>query len=89
MDDGPGISPEDLPRVFDPFFTRRQGGSGLGLSIAHRAVQAHGGALIASSVPGEGATFAIVLPRRGGRTRDLRDEEDRRQDAVIQSATTL
>lgn len=88
MDDGPGISPEDLPRVFDPFFTRRQGGSGLGLSIAHRAVQAHGGALIASSVPGEGATFAIVLPRRGGRTRDLRDEDDRRQDAVIQSATT-
>jgi len=88
MDNGPGISPEDLPRVFDPFFTRRQGGSGLGLSIAHRAVQAHGGALIASSVPGEGATFAIVLPRRGGRTRDLRDEDDRRQDAVIQSATT-
>ena len=88
MDDGPGISPEDLPRVFDPFFTRRPGGSGLGLSIAHRAVQAHGGALIASSVPGEGATFAIVLPRRGGRTRDLRDEDDRRQDAVIQSATT-
>lgn len=88
MDDGPGISPEDLPRVFDPFFTRRQGGSGLGLSIAHRAVQAHGGALIASSVPGEGATFAIVLPRRGGRVRELRDEDDRRQDAVIQSATT-
>lgn len=88
MDDGPGIDPEDLPRVFDPFFTRRQGGSGLGLSIAHRAVQAHGGALIASSVPGEGATFAIVLPRRGGRTRDLRDEQDRRQDAAIQSATT-
>ena len=88
MDDGPGISPEDLPRVFDPFFTRRQGGSGLGLSIAHRAVQAHGGALIAGSVPGEGATFASVLPRRGGRVRELRDEDDRRQDAVIQSATT-
>jgi len=86
MDDGPGIGPEDLPRIFDPFFTRRPGGSGLGLSIAHRAVQAHGGALIASSVPGEGATFAIVLPRRGGRVRDLRDEEDRRRDAAIQSA---
>lgn len=68
-DDGPGISAEDLPRIFDPFYTRRQGGSGLGLSIAHRAIQAHGGALIASSEPGEGATFAMVLPRRTGRGR--------------------
>jgi phosphoglycerate-specific signal transduction histidine kinase len=40
-DDGPGIDAEDLPRIFDPFYTRRKGGSGLGLSIAHRAVQAH------------------------------------------------
>ena len=65
----PGIDAEDLPRIFDPFYTRRKGGSGLGLSIAHRAVQAHGGALIASSNPGEGATFAIVLPRRTGKGR--------------------
>lgn len=86
MDDGPGISPEDLPRVFDPFFTRRQGGSGLGLSIAHRAVQAHGGALIASSVPGEGATFAIVLPRRSQRMRDLRDQDDRRGSDEIEGS---
>lgn len=78
MDDGPGISPDDLPRIFDPFFTRRQGGSGLGLSIAHRAVQAHGGALMATSTPGEGATFTIVLPRRGERARDVRDDDERR-----------
>jgi signal transduction histidine kinase len=69
VDDGPGIHAEDLPRIFDPFYTRRAGGSGLGLSIAHRAVQAHGGALIASSDPGQGATFAMVLPRRTGRGR--------------------
>jgi signal transduction histidine kinase len=67
IDDGPGIDADDLPRIFDPFYTRRKGGSGLGLSIAHRAVQAHGGALIASSNRGEGATFAMVLPRRTGR----------------------
>lgn len=64
IDDGPGIAPEDLPRIFDPFYTRREGGSGMGLAIAHRAVQAHGGALLVSSEPGRGATFAIVLPRR-------------------------
>ncbi|MDP2482652.1 MAG: ATP-binding protein [Candidatus Palauibacterales bacterium] len=69
IDDGPGIAAEDLSRIFDPFYTRRAGGSGLGLSIAHRAVQAHGGALIASSNPGDGATFAIVLPRRTGKRR--------------------
>lgn len=69
VDDGPGIEAEDLPRIFDPFYTRRPGGSGLGLSIAHRAVQAHGGALIASSNAGEGATFAMVLPRRTGKGR--------------------
>jgi two-component system sensor histidine kinase PilS (NtrC family) len=69
IDDGPGIDAEDLPRIFDPFYTRRKGGSGLGLSIAHRAVQAHGGALIASSNAGGGATFAMVLPRRTGRGR--------------------
>lgn len=64
MDDGPGISREDLPRIFDPFYTRREGGSGMGLAIAHRAIQAHGGALLVQSAPGEGATFVIVLPRR-------------------------
>jgi two-component system sensor histidine kinase PilS (NtrC family) len=64
IDDGPGIDPQDLPRIFDPFYTRREGGSGLGLSIAHRAVQAHGGTLIATSTPGRGATFIMVLPRR-------------------------
>jgi signal transduction histidine kinase len=75
IDDGPGIEPADLPHIFDPFYTRRQGGSGLGLSIAHRAVQAHGGALIANATPGKGATFAMVLPRRSARGRAPRDPE--------------
>ncbi len=69
VDDGPGIDPADAARVFDPFYTRRQGGSGMGLAIAHRAVQAHGGALLVSSTPGEGATFAIILPRRNASAR--------------------
>ncbi len=70
IDDGPGIAPEDIGRIFDPFYTRRQGGSGMGLAIAHRAIQAHGGALLVSSTPGQGATFAVVLPRRQPKSRD-------------------
>ncbi len=74
IDDGPGIHPDDLARVFDPFYTRRQGGSGMGLAIAHRAVQAHGGALLVSSTLGNGATFAIILPRREPTAREIFDE---------------
>lgn len=64
IDDGPGIEPEDMSRIFDPFFTKRKGGTGMGLAIAYRAVQAHGGVLLASSEPGKGATFSIIIPRR-------------------------
>lgn len=74
IDNGPGIPRDELERIFDPFYSRREGGSGLGLSIAHRAAEAHGGALFATSTPGEGATFVLVLPRR--------DEERRAGDAV-------
>ena len=66
IDDGPGIADEDRDRIFDPFYTKREGGSGLGLSIAYRAVQAHGGVLMVKSMVCQGATFDIVLPRRVG-----------------------
>jgi signal transduction histidine kinase len=67
-DTGPGISPTDLPHVFDRFYrvdkarSRAEGGSGLGLSIAHRLAQAHEGALTAQSVLGQGSTFTLRLP---------------------------
>ncbi len=64
IDDGPGIEPEDMARIFDPFFTKRAGGTGMGLAIAYRAIQAHGGVLLASSQPGKGATFSVIIPRR-------------------------
>ena len=77
IDDGPGIPPDELQRIFDPFYSRREGGSGLGLSVAHRAAEAHGGALFATSTPGEGATFVLVLPRR---QEDRREQGDDRGD---------
>lgn len=80
IDDGPGIPAQDLPRIFDPFYTRRRGGSGLGLSIAHRAVQAHGGALLVTSTVGAGTTFQVVLPRRA---REERDESETRSGPVL------
>ena len=63
-DNGPGIPAEHLDRVFDPFFTTRPVGEGLGLglSVAYGAVMQHGGEILAESVPAEGATFRILLP---------------------------
>jgi two-component system sensor histidine kinase PilS (NtrC family) len=75
IDDGPGIDPDDIGRIFDPFYTRRQGGSGMGLAIAHRAVQAHGGALLVSSTLGHGATFVVILPRREPKRRKAFEQQ--------------
>jgi signal transduction histidine kinase len=62
IDQGPGIAPQIRDRLFDPFVTTKPGGSGLGLSIVQRAVQAHGG-IIAVSPPGEETRFTIVFPK--------------------------
>ncbi len=61
-DTGPGIAPETLPRIFDPYFTTKPGGLGLGLTIARRIVEAHGGALTVESAPGRGSRFRVRLP---------------------------
>lgn len=69
IDQGAGIDPRIRDRLFDPFVTTRTGGSGLGLSIVQRAVQAHGG-LITVSAPGEETRFTIVLPKARQATAD-------------------
>ena len=64
IDRGIGIAPQIRDRLFDPFVTTKPGGSGLGLSIVQRAVQAHGG-LISVSAPGEETRFTLVIPKSG------------------------
>jgi signal transduction histidine kinase len=61
-DTGRGIAPGDRGRVFEPFYSRKHGGSGLGLTIAQRIVAAHGGRIDLESTPGAGTRFTIALP---------------------------
>lgn len=64
-DNGPGIPPDALPRVFQPFYSRRTGGTGLGLAIAKELVEAHGGRLLVTSVAHLHTVFRILLPKKG------------------------
>ena len=63
-DDGPGISPENMKKLFSPFFTTKEvgKGTGLGLSICHGIVTEHGGRIYAESELGKGASFILELP---------------------------
>ncbi len=62
-DNGPGIGPESRSKVFDPFFTTKAKGTGLGMAIAKRIVEAHGGRIAVGDGRGPGAVFLITLPR--------------------------
>jgi PAS domain S-box-containing protein len=61
-DNGPGIAPDDLERIFSPFFTTKPQGTGLGLAIVRKVVDAHEGRIDAVSAPGRGAMFRVTLP---------------------------
>ena len=69
-DEGPGLPAEDLARVFEPFFSRRKGGTGLGLPIVQRVVEAHGGSVTRREPARRaGRASRVRLPVAGLRTR--------------------
>jgi PAS domain S-box-containing protein len=61
-DSGPGIAPEDLVKIFEPFFSRRRGGTGLGLSIVQKILDQHGGSIVADNRSQGGAIMIISIP---------------------------
>jgi signal transduction histidine kinase len=62
IDTGPGIGDETLGRIFQPYFTTKSGGTGLGLPTARRLIEEHGGTLTVESAVGRGTTFVVSLP---------------------------
>ena len=84
-DTGPGIPPENLRRVFEPFYSGKPNGSGLGLTIAERIVAAHGGRIEIDSAPGHGTRGDAAVPARGRAERLAqpagRDDRARRRGA--------
>lgn len=65
-DDGPGIAPKDLARIFDPFYSTKADGTGLGLPLTQQIIEEHGGTIACSSEPGRGTVFTIRLPAADG-----------------------
>jgi signal transduction histidine kinase len=73
-DTGVGISPENLARIFDLYFTTKESGSGIGLSLVYRTVQLHDGQIEVQSTPGRGTTFRVVLREATAELSDARSE---------------
>jgi len=65
-DNGPGMDAQTRDQIFRPFFTQRTEGTGLGLALSRKTVEAHGGSIECRSTPGEGTEFVVTLPRKPG-----------------------
>ena len=64
-DTGPGIPPEAMSRIFDPFYTTKSSGTGLGLSVSYGIIRDHNGTVDVESAPGKGTTFLLTFPMLG------------------------
>jgi two-component system NtrC family sensor kinase len=62
QDTGAGLSPDEAARIFEPFYTTKAYGTGLGLAVSYGIIQQHGGRIEVNSVPGQGTTFTVLLP---------------------------
>jgi signal transduction histidine kinase len=71
-DSGEGIDPANLAHVFEPFFSTKQGGTGLGLALTQQIVVEHGGTISVDSKKGEGTTFTIRVPTAPSEQRESR-----------------
>ena len=75
-DNGCGMEQKTIERLFDPYFTTKKKGSGLGLPVSYNIVKAHGGYIKVTSKPGEGAKFCVYLPLFKGRLKGKNAAED-------------
>ena len=78
-DNGPGIAPEALEHIFEPYFTTKDEGTGLGLMVVYRTVTEHGGSIHVDSEPGKGTRFVISLPLHQKPVRLLESQEEQDQ----------
>ena len=73
--EGLDISSQILPKIFDPYFSTKEHGSGLGLTICYSIVKKHGGHISVQSIVGKGTSFTVYLPVSGVQTEDHADED--------------
>lgn len=76
-DTGPGIPPDELGRIFEPYYSSKADGSGLGLMIVQRIMRDHGGEIEVYSEPGHGSMITLFFPREDQRVRLLEAHDDR------------
>jgi len=75
-DEGKGISAEDLAKIFQPYFTTKDVGIGLGLAITERIIKEHSGEILVESTPGRGTLFTVLLPPQPGMQEQIRQQEE-------------
>ncbi len=79
-DTGCGMSPTAQTRVFDPFYSTKFVGRGLGLAVVQGILRSHGGGISVMSQPGRGSTFQVLLPRAGKRVREMQEPDTEFED---------
>ena len=87
-DDGPGIAPEQVGKVFEPYFTTKKSGSGLGLLVVHRIVREHGGTVEFESRSNEGTTVKIQIPRAEKQVRFLPKDSSSTEVIEVDAVST-